>query len=91
MDADLVHAPGLEPHAQERVDREEPLHLEMGDRLARRVRVEGDPGRVAPVAADRSLDPTRPRRRPAPHERQVAALEPMPADEVGETGMSLLR
>ena len=82
--ADLVHAAGLELDAQQRVVGPEPLDLEVRDRLARRVRVERDAGRVVAVAADRRLDTPGPRARPAAHEREVRALEPALADELRE-------
>ena len=59
MDADLVHPPCLERDAQQRVIRPEPLDFEMRDRLARRVRVERDAGRIVAVAPDRRLDASR--------------------------------
>ena len=60
MDADLVRAPRLEADAQERVLREQLDELEVGHGVARSVRVERVPRRVATVAADRRLDPARP-------------------------------
>jgi hypothetical protein len=40
VDADLVGSAGLETHVQLRVAAEQPLDLEVRDRLTRRVRVE---------------------------------------------------
>ena len=57
VDADLVHAPRLEPHAEQRVALQALLELEVRDRVSRRVGVERLARRVATVAADRSLDP----------------------------------
>src|SRR3954470_18274202 len=56
VDADLVRPPGLEPHTEERVARQELDHLEVRHRLARRRRVERMPRRVVTVAADRRID-----------------------------------
>ena len=57
VDADLMHPPRLEPHAEQRVALQALLELEVRDRVSRRVGVERLPRRVATVAADRSLDP----------------------------------
>src|SRR6185437_12274940 len=51
-------------------------------RLARRVGIERVPRGLAAVAADRRLDPARPRARPAADERLVAALERTLPDEL---------
>src|SRR3954470_14168358 len=56
VDADLVRPPGLEPHTEERVARQELDQLEVRHRLARRGRIERMPRRVVTVAADRRVD-----------------------------------
>ena len=81
VDADLVRPPRLEPHPQQRVPGQQLDHLEVCDRLARRVRVERLARRLGPVAPDRRLDPPAARARPTADERQVFALEPVAADE----------
>src|SRR5215211_9113176 len=75
MHADLVRASGFEPDAQERVVADQLNELEVGDRSSRAVCFQGLAGRVAPVSADRRLDPPRPRPRPAADERQIFALQ----------------
>ena len=73
VDADLVRPPRLEPHAQERVARQQLLELEVRDRRARRVGVERMPQAVVPVAADRRVDRPAARARPPDDEREVLA------------------
>ena len=90
MDADLVRAPGLEPHLEERAPTDELLHLEPGDRVPRRLRVERAAGAVAPVTADRRLDPAGARPRRTEDEREVAALDLPFADRLREPCMSLV-
>ena len=90
VDADLVRAAGLEPDVEQRVPAEQPLHLEVRDRLARGVRVERVARRLAPVAADRRLDPPGPRARPPAHERLVAPLELPGAHELLQLRVRLL-
>ena len=86
-----MRAPGLErdPRAA-RSGAEELDHLEVRDRLARRVGVEREAGRVVAVAADRRLDPARARRRAPADEGEVGALERALADERGEPFVRLL-
>ena len=60
VNADLVRPAGLQPDREQRVLGEQTLDLEMRDRVARRVRVQGSPQRVVTVAADRRLDPAGP-------------------------------
>lgn len=81
MDADLVHAAGLETDAKERVRREKREHLEVGGGISRRVRVERLARRIRAVAADRCLDPAPPRTGLTTDECQVAALELATPDE----------
>src|SRR5581483_9304171 len=81
VDADLVHTAGLEPHAQERVPVEEPLELEMRDRVSRGGGGERDARRVGAVTADRRLDPTGARARTAGDEREVRPLDRAAAHE----------
>src|SRR4051812_48381841 len=90
MDADLVRAAGLEPHVEQRVAVEQPLDLEVRDRLARRVAVERVARRPAPGAADRRLDPPGPGARPAADERLVATLEGVLAHELLQLRVCLL-
>jgi hypothetical protein len=91
VDADLMRPPGLEPHVQQRMASNELGDLEMGDGLARRVRVERLPGRIVPVTADRRLDLPTPRARPAPNERDVVALERTAPYELLETLVRFVR
>ena len=79
VDADLVRPAGLERHAKERSLRERLDKLEVRHRIAGAVGVERLARRVAPVAADRGLDPPGPRRRPPAHERHIGAPDPAPA------------
>ena len=81
MDADLMRAPGLEPDVEEGVPREQLDDVEMRHGVARRVRVERVPERIVAVAADRRLDPSAPRARPAADKREVVPLECAPTDE----------
>src|SRR3954468_4639779 len=84
MDADLVSPAGLQADVEKRMAVEQPLDVEMRDGVARPLRVERHARRVAPVAADRRLDPPVPRPRPAPYERLVAPLQRTPAEEVAQ-------
>ena len=63
--ADLMRAARLQPHAQQRVRGQRPLDDEVGDRGARLVRLGGDAGAHAAVAAERGVDRPAPRRRAA--------------------------
>ena len=65
--------------------------LEVRDGVLRRVRVERAAGRVAPVAADRRLDPARAGARASLDERQVAALELPRPHQLLEAVVRLLR
>ncbi len=60
---------------QERVARQQLLHLEVRDRLAWRVGVERVAERIVAVAADRRLDRAAPRPRPPDDERDVLTRE----------------
>ena len=71
--ADLVRAPGLERHPQQRVLGQRALGLEVGDRVVRVVGVGGDPRPHAAVAAERRVDRAAPRRRAALDQREVLA------------------
>ena len=74
MDADLMRPPRLEPHVQERVLRERLDDLEPRDGVARLLRIERALRRVAPVTADRRVDPARPRPRlPRARARDIGA------------------
>ncbi len=77
--ADLVGAPGLERHPQERAARQRLDQLELGERVAAGVGVERHPGRVAAVAADRRLDPAPARPRPPADEGDVRPPDPAAA------------
>src|SRR4051794_27217569 len=89
--ADLVHPTRLEPHAKQRVPGEQPLDLELRDCVTCGIRVERDPRRVAAVAADRRLDPSRPRARASVHERDVRPLERAVTHELLQPCMCFLR
>src|ERR1051326_2054117 len=65
VDANLMRPPGLEPDAEKRVLRQQLDHLEVRDRVARRVGVQRPAERVDPVATDRRLDPAAHPARPA--------------------------
>ena len=78
VDADLVRPAGLEGHVKERPSGERLDELEVRDGVAGTLAIERLAGRVAPVAADRGLDPPGPRRRPPAHERDVGAPHPPP-------------
>ena len=60
MDADLMGPPRLERDFQKRPLTQSPRHLEPGDRVARRLRVQRAPEPVGSVASDRRVDPARP-------------------------------
>ncbi len=79
VDADLVGAPGLERHAQQRAAGQRLDELEVGDGVAGVVARERHAGRVAAVAADRGLDAAAARARAAAHEREVRAADPAAA------------
>ncbi len=81
VDADLVHAAGLQTHREQRVVVPRADDVEVCDGVAGRVAVQRDAGRVIAVAADRGLDPAAPRPGCAADEREVGALERPPADE----------
>ncbi len=91
MDANLVRAPRLEAHLEERAAAEGLLHLEPGDGVARRLGVERVTRAVAAVATDRRLDPPGARPRCAQHESEVAALHPSFPDRLGQARVRLLR
>ena len=71
--ADLMRAPGLERHPQQRVVRQRALGLEVRDGGMRIVGVGGDLRPHTAVAAERRVDRPAPRRRPALDQRQVLA------------------
>ena len=75
MDPDLVRPPGLQRDAKQRVPRQQLLYLEVRHRLARRVRVERLPHRIATVAADRRVDRPAAGLRPADDECEVLARQ----------------
>ena len=91
VDPDLMGAAGHEARPEKGVTGEELNELEIGDRLTGRSRVEGHPGRITPVAADRSLDPTSARAGPAPYEHEVFADQLAPAQQPLQTPVRLLR
>jgi len=90
VNADLVRPAGLEADREQRVVRQEPLELEMRDRLAGRIRVERLTERIVTVAADRRLDAAASRARPATDERQIAAVERPLANELLQSAVGLL-
>ena len=73
--ADLVRAPGLQAHAQQRGARQRALELEVRHRRARVVGVGGHPRAHAPVAAERRVDRAAARRRAALDQREVLARD----------------
>ena len=75
VDADLVRPPGFQRHAEQGVPRQQLLDLEVRHRLARRVRVERLPHRVATVASDRCVDRPAAGARTADDEREVLARQ----------------
>src|SRR5919204_834251 len=91
MDADLVRPARLEPHVEQRMSREELDHLEMRDRVARRVGVERAADRVAAIATDWSLDPSAAGPRPPDDEREVVAIDSASTDERLQSTICLLR
>ena len=91
MDPDLMRAAGHEARPEKGVTGEELNELKVGDRLAGRSRVERHPGRITPVAADRSLDPSEARAGPAPYEHEVFADQLPPAQHPLQTPVGLLR
>ena len=89
VDADLVRPAGLEPHVEQRVLGQHLDELEQRDRVARLVRVERPPRRVAAVAADRGVDPPRARaRRPRTSARYRRSTSRVP-DRLLERGERL--
>ena len=88
--ADLVGPPRLEPHTQQGMRAEQLLHLEVGRRLAWRVRVERPARRILAVAADRRVDPPLPGPRPAADERNVNPFEGAVANQVLQPLVRLL-
>ena len=91
VDADLVGPARLEPDVEQRVARQELTHIEVGDRIARRVGVERMPQGVAPVAADRRFDPAAARPWSPDDERDVMTIELMAAHELLQPAVRLLR
>src|SRR6476619_4247772 len=91
VDADLVRSPGLEPYVEEGMLRQELDHLEPRHGVARLVRVERTAGRIAPIPADGSVDPTGSRLRAPADEREIAALDLTPADRLLQRRERLLR
>ena len=91
MDADLVRPASLQVDREERVLAEQLEQLEVRDGVARAVRVQRLPGRVAAVAADRRLDPAGARSRPAADEGQVGPLELAALDQLLQPLVRLLR
>jgi hypothetical protein len=91
VDADLVRPAGFERHTQERMPREKLDGLKVRHRVARRVRVQRDSGRITPVSPDRRLDPPPSRARPAAHERGVLADELTPAQRALQAPVRLVR
>src|SRR6266436_895076 len=75
MHADLMRAPGLECHAQQRMTRQQLFDLEMRHRVARRIGVERLAKCVMAIAPDRCLDRAAQRARPPDDECQVLARE----------------
>jgi len=90
VNPDLMHPAGLQADRKQSMARQQPLELEMGDRLARRIRVQRLTESVVTVTAERRLDPAASRARPAADERQVAAVEQSLADEILKPAVGLL-
>jgi hypothetical protein len=82
VDADLMRAPRLERHREQRVPGKQLVDLEVRHRVARCVGVEGMPLPVAAVAADRCVDRPLPRAWTADDERAVLACQLARADEL---------
>ena len=89
--ADLVGPPRLERDLEERVLGQEVHELEVGHGIPRLVGVERAQRTLAAVAADRRVDASRSRLRPAADEREVAALDLAPSDRLLEAGVGVLR
>jgi hypothetical protein len=91
VDADLMGAPRLEADVEQCVAGQELGDLEVRHRVARGLGVERHAGRLAPVAADRRLDPPPPRTRKAADEGEVLPLDRPLAEQALQPSMSLLR
>jgi hypothetical protein len=91
VNANLVRSPCLEPDIEESVLRQELDHLEPRHGIARLVRVERSPGRIAAIPADGGVDPTGSRLRSPAYEREVAALDLTPTDRLLEGRERVLR
>ena len=89
--ADLVGAPGLEPHPQQRVALQDPLGLEVGDRGAAVGGVGRYPRAHPPVAAERRLDRARAGVRAPLDEREVLAQDAARLELGLERRVDLLR
>src|SRR6185312_9031175 len=90
VNADLVRAARLEPDIEKRVLGHELPHLEPGDGVARLLRIERPPGRIAPVPADRGVDPPAARARAAADEGEVTPFDLPCPDRLLECGVSRL-
>ena len=91
MNPNLVRPPGIETNGEERMSRQQLLDVEMRYGVARRVRIQGSPHRIVPVAPDRRFDPPAPRARPACNEGQIAPLELPSAHEILQPLVRFLR
>lgn len=90
MNPDLVRSPRLQAHAQQRMLRKRLLDGEVRERVPRRVRLERPSCRIAPVAADRSLDRSPPRTGSASDEREVLPFHTSAAHEALEPAVRIL-
>jgi len=91
VDADLMRAPRLERHAEQRVARHQLGDLEVRHCVARRVRVERMAERIVAITADRRLDRPAPRAWPADDESQVLARQAAGLHELLQPPVRLAR
>src|SRR6478735_4862770 len=91
MHPDLVRAAGLEPYLEQGALAEPLAHLEPGDGLARCIRVDRPARPIGAVAADRGVDPPRPRPGCPSHEGEVASLDLPLSDRRRELFIGALR
>ncbi len=89
--ADLMRAPGLQAHLEERPPGQRLPQLEPGDGVPRRRRVERVARAVAPVATDGCFDPPRAGAGLPDDERQVTTFHVAPPHGVLQEAVGLLR
>src|SRR2546429_8811605 len=91
VDANLMRAPGLEPHAQERRGRQRAFDAEVRARLARRVRVGRNARAGTAIAADGGVDRAAAGGWAATHEREVFPLDPARGQHRAQRAVYLVR